>query len=468
MMTSKPEPEEFKPTLNPILRSFWLQPARNRVLYGGRSSSKSWDAAGFAIYLANMCKVKFLCTRQYQNKIEESVYSLLKVQIERFGLEHRFEVLKNKIINRATGSEFLFYGLWRHIDEIKSLEGVDVCWIEEAHNLTAAQWEILEPTVRKEGSQFWIIFNPRLVSDFVYQHFVVNPDSETIVRKINYTENPFLSGTILKVINRLKEKDPEEFKHIYLGEPRSDDDQVVIKRSWIEAAIDAHIKLDIDPTGERVIGYDVADDGQDTNATTRRHGILVEDVDEWKGLEDQLMESCGRVHSSAVRYKAAIVYDSIGVGASCGSKFKELNELELLKKDYVRYYKYNAGSAVLEPDEEYQPNVTNKDFFLNLKAQAWWTVADRLRHTYEAVVKGATPDPEMIISISSECNLLEKLITELSTPRRTFNANGKVQVERKEDMRKRDVKSPNIADSFVSAFAPKDVNEVDYQSLNRW
>ncbi|HCN2070364.1 TPA: phage terminase large subunit, partial [Escherichia coli] len=113
-----------KPTLNPALRSFWTTRARNKVLYGGRSSSKSWDAAGIAIFLSNKYTLRFCCARQIQNKIEESVYTLLKIQIDRFGLRHRFRILNNKIINRVTGSEFVFYGLWRNIEEIKSLEGI--------------------------------------------------------------------------------------------------------------------------------------------------------------------------------------------------------------------------------------------------------------------------------------------------------------------------------------------------------
>ena len=168
----KRKPNPNKATLNPVLREFWLTPARERVLYGGRASSKSWDAAGFAIYLARSYKLRIMCVRQFQNKIEDSVYSLLKDQIERFGLMHEFKILKTKIVHRYTGTEFLFYGLWRHITEIKSTEGVDICWMEEAHALTEAQWEILEPTLRNEDSQFWIIFNPKLVSDFVYKRFV--------------------------------------------------------------------------------------------------------------------------------------------------------------------------------------------------------------------------------------------------------------------------------------------------------
>ena len=163
-LTSTPR-QMTQPTLNPALRDFWTTPARNRVLYGGRSSSKSWDAAGFAIFLASNFKVRFLCARQFQNKIAESVYTLLKIQITRFGLEDDFEITRDSIRHKRTGSEFLFYGLWRHIDEIKSLEGIDVCWIEEAHGLTKEQWEILEPTLRGDASQFWIIFNPKLVTD---------------------------------------------------------------------------------------------------------------------------------------------------------------------------------------------------------------------------------------------------------------------------------------------------------------
>src|SRR5574340_403514 len=122
MPASLPQRSQQTPTLNPVLRDFWLTPARNRILYGGRDSSKSWDAAGFAIFLAQHCCIRVCCARQFQNKIAESVYTLLKIQIERFGLAREFKITDNSIIHRGTGSEFLFYGLWRHIDEIKSLE----------------------------------------------------------------------------------------------------------------------------------------------------------------------------------------------------------------------------------------------------------------------------------------------------------------------------------------------------------
>ena len=122
-------------------------------------------------------------------------------------------------------------------------------WIEEAHNLTKNQWEILEPTIRKEGSEIWLSFNPRLLTDFVYQRFIVNTPPNSVIRLVNYTDNKFISKTMLSAIQAKKDEDYEEYEHIYLGVPRSDDDMAIIKRSWCEAAKDAHIKLDIDMYG---------------------------------------------------------------------------------------------------------------------------------------------------------------------------------------------------------------------------
>lgn len=452
---------ESKPTLNPILRNFWLTPARNKVLYGGRASSKSWDAAGFAIYLAKTYKLRFLCTRQFQNKISESVYALLKIQIERFGFQSLFKITDNSIVCLTTGSEFIFYGLARNIDEIKSLESIDVCWLEEAHLLTRSQWEILEPTVRKEHSQFWIIFNPKLATDFIYQRFVIHTPPNTIVQQINYTDNPFLSSTMRDVIDNARYEDLDEFEHIYLGVPRIDDDQVIIKRSWIEAAVDAHLRLNFEAQGQKLIGFDVADDGGDKNANIFTHGSVVLWGEEWKGREDELLKSCKRTYSNAVNHGSAIRYDSIGVGAAAGSKFDEMNQ-ERTVHQQIKYSKFNAGAAVAFPEREYIQSVgekiKNKDFFSNLKAQTWWMVADRFRNTYDAIHNGTQYEPDELISISSEFpkELIEKLKTELSTPRRDFDNNGRVKVESKKDLAKREIASPNLADAFVMCFAPSD------------
>ncbi len=443
--------ETPKPTLNPALKEFWTKAARNRVLYGGRASSKSWDAAGFATFLADNYKLRILCTRQFQNRISESVYTTLKIQIDRFRLGSRFEVQRDKIINRHTETEFLFYGLWRSIDEIKSLEDIDILWIEEAHSLTEEQWKILEPTIRKAGSQIWVIFNPRLATDFAYKRFVVNPPPNTVVRQINYDENPFLSSTIRAIIEAAKEEDYEEFEHVYLGVPKQDDESVIIKRSWIMAAIDAHKTLNISPEGKKRIGFDVADSGEDKCASVFAHGSIVLWADMWKAAEDELLKSCTRVYHSARERDAAITYDSIGVGASAGAKFGEIN---VALGNSVAYSKFNAGGAVNRPDAIYSSGTKNKDMFSNIKAQAWWLLADRFRNTFNAVRNGHTFKDDELISLSSDLPFLEQLIDELSTPKRDYGNNGRVKVESKKDLAKREVASPNLADAVVMCFAP--------------
>lgn len=426
-------------------------------MYGGRASSKSWDAAGVAIALAQVAKIRVLCTRQFQNKIEESVYTLLKIQIERFGLQNKFRVLDNKIICKSTGSEFMFYGLWRSIDQIKSIESIDIHWAEEAHLLTEAQWEVLEPTIRREGSQHWIIFNPRLANDFVYQRFVINPPPDTVVRKINYDENPFLSSTVLKVIQAAKEEDYDSYMHIYEGVPLDDDDESVIKRSHIMAAIDGHKALGIEITGTKRLGFDVADSGEDACAMIETHGSLTIFTDMWKAKEDELLKSCTRVWTRARDNNARIIYDAIGVGATAGAKFNELNASN---NQRVEHSKFFAGGSVAKPEVQYaRSGIKNKDYFANIKAQAWSLIADRFRNTYNAIRNGEKFDESDMIFIDSSVEYLNQLIDELTAPKKDYDNAGRIKVESKKDLKKRDVSSPNLADAFVMGNLPGEMRK---------
>ncbi len=451
------------PKLNPTLASFWSTEATGRVLYGGRISSKSTDAAGNALLMAKTGRLRFLCARQFQNKIAESVYTLLKLQMDRFGWRDEFDVTDNRIAHRKTGSEFIFYGLARNLQEIKSLEDIDITWIEEAQFLTKDQWDVLEATInRKDGSEVWLVFHPQYATDFAYQRFVVNPPPDYVVRKINFEENPFLSETAKKIIARCRAESEDDYQHIYLGNPKQDAEGVVIKLSWIEAAIDAHLKLGFEPAGRKVMGFDVADDGEDACALIYAHGSVALWCDEWRAREDELLKSCTRAFMAALERRAEIRYDSIGVGASAGAKFDELNQVRD-KHLRIRYEKFNAGAAVERPEEYYvsdrQGSIKNKDFFANLKAQAWWNVADRFRNTYNAINRGEKFKDDEMISIASDIPHLEKLKTELSTPKRDFDRNGRVKVESKQDLAKSTrpggpVPSPNEADAFIMAFAP--------------
>ena len=439
------------PIMNPNLQDFWDTRSRFKILYGGRDSTKSNDTALHSIRLANNIPFRFLCTRMYQNRLEDSVYTLLKKEIERFGFRNEYNVLGNKIINTNTGAEFLFYGLARNIDEIKSIVKIDVLWIEEGHNLTEKMWDTLIPTLRESGSEIWVTFNPNLATDFSYKRLVVNPPKDAVVRMINYDENPFLSDTSKATIAEMKEEDYDKYLHIYKGIPKQDDEDVIIKRTWLDSCIDAHIKLGIEPTGERVTGYDVSDDGKDESAYVNKYGILITKVHQWKAKEDELVKSAKIIRNEAERFKSFVRYDSIGVGAGVGSNIKELNKINEIK---VKYEAFNSGGAVVNKEEEYEAGVKYKDYFSNVKAQAWKEVADRVLKTHNAITKGASYDPNEIISISSECDFLENLLTELSTPRKDYDLAGKFKVESKKNLAKRGVKSPNLADAFVMVFAP--------------
>lgn len=431
--------------LNPNLRDFWRTRKPYKLLKGGRFSSKTQDAGGMAAYLARNYSLKFLCLRQFQARIKDSVYTVVKQKIETAGWRDEFEIGVSTIRHKTTGSEFLFYGIARNIEEIKGTEGVDICWIEEGEGLTEEQWSIIDPTIRKEGAEVWILWNPHLQTDFVQAKLPALLGDDCLIQHINYLDNPFLSDTARQKAERLREADPEAYEHIYLGLPLSNDDAAVIKYSWIEAAVNAHEKLGMDISGARAVGYDVADSGADKNACAIFDGGICLDIDEWAAPEDELNESTRRAWSHV--QNGRLVYDSIGVGAHVGSTLKAM-------KVKGNYFKFNAGGAVVNPEKHYAPKIRNKEKFENLKAQAWQDVADRLRNTYNAVTKGMEFPASELLSISGNIAKLEQLKTELSMPRKRYSKRGLDMVETKDEMAKRGLASPNMADAFIMGACP--------------
>ena len=440
------------PTLNPNLKDFWMTralpdgtPVTMRTLHGGRMSSKSHDAAGMAIARANHHKEVFLCTRMYQNKIEDSVYTLLVDKIAYFGLSHRFKISANTIEHVSNGSVFKFYGIARNIDEIKSFEGATVWWNEESQNLTKKMFTTIRPTImRNPGAEMWFTLNGQLVSDYSWQRLVEAPPKGALVRQINYPENPFLTDSALRDIKDEFDEDYELAEHVYLGIPYADDGQSIIKRSWVNACVDAHIKLDIDMAGATCAGYDVADDGGDRNCVTVFNGAIAVLMDAWKAGEDEIERSALRAHAYSA--DGLLSYDSIGVGAGVGSILKG--------KGYNNYAKFNAAAETCNPSKEYSPKIPNKKKFENLKAQAWRDVADRMRNTFNAVTKGMEYPASEMISISSKIKGLEELKGELCAPRADYSKRGLDIVESKKEVKKRLDKSHDLADSFIMAACP--------------
>ncbi len=192
--------------------------SRYKVMYGGRGSGKSWSVGRLLILKAVEKKRLILCTRELQKSIKQSVHRLIRDQISLMGLDAFFEITDNYIRGK-NGSEFIFIGTKHNPEEIKSTEGIDICWIEEAHNLTEASWDIIDPTIRKDGSEIWVTFNTRFKFDHVYQLFVANtPPPGAWVQKVNHQDNPYFTDVLIDQMEYAKEIDYEKYLHIWEGE----------------------------------------------------------------------------------------------------------------------------------------------------------------------------------------------------------------------------------------------------------
>ncbi len=192
-------------------------PCAYKVMYGGRGGAKSWAAARALLTLALKRKLFILCAREIQKSITESVHKLLADQIGAMGLSSKFEVQSRTIICLTTGSRFVFAGVRNNITAIKSMEAVDVCWIEEAEKVSGNSWSVLLPTIRRDpphgpfelGSEVWVVFNPELDSDFTYKYWVLDPPQPCFRFGLK-GDNPTAE---IKALNEAKPRTVMEMSH---------------------------------------------------------------------------------------------------------------------------------------------------------------------------------------------------------------------------------------------------------------
>lgn len=223
--------------------------ARYKVLYGGRGSAKSWGIARSLLLRSVESVTRILCAREIQRTIADSVHQLLSDQIRLMGLESLFTVTENEIRSNI-GSQFLFAGL-RHQDihKIKSFEGVDICWVEEAQVVTKKSWEVLIPTIRKPDSEIWASFNPELDTDDTYIRFVAHPPKSAIVRKVNYSDNPWFPDVLRREMSELRLCDPDAARNVWDGECRSAVEGAIYAREIVKAHEERRIRpLPYDPS----------------------------------------------------------------------------------------------------------------------------------------------------------------------------------------------------------------------------
>ena len=197
------------------------EPRRYKVMHGGRGGGKSHGVAQVLLETGSRQPLRILCAREIQKSMRDSVHRLLKDYIIKLGLTSFYEVLDNEI-RGANGTLFLFSGLQSHtVDSIKSFEGVDIVWVEEAHGVSKKSWDVLTPTIRKEGSEIWLTLNPDMETDETYQRFIATPSPDTWVAEVNWWDNPWFPEVLNQ--ERLKAKRSmlaDDYAHIWEGKAR--------------------------------------------------------------------------------------------------------------------------------------------------------------------------------------------------------------------------------------------------------
>lgn len=220
-----PIPEKLMPLWDDWWRWF--------VAYGGRGAAKSRSVARVLLCKATQREARWLCAREFQKSVDESVKALLEHELERLRIRHLWVVRDTYLYCPRTNSEFIFEGLHLNVNGIKSLEGLDGAWVEEAEGVTHKSWEVLIPTVRKKGSQIIVTFNTGDEKDETYRRLVLNPPPRSVVVKVNYYHNPWFMETELNDERLyLKRVDPDAYANVWLGLPRKRSASQVLNGKW--------------------------------------------------------------------------------------------------------------------------------------------------------------------------------------------------------------------------------------------
>jgi phage terminase large subunit len=219
------------------------RPSRYKVFWGGRGGAKSWGIARWLLIEGTKRPLQILCVRELQTSIRDSVYKLLRQQIEKLGLETFYDVQAN-VIKGLNGTEFTFEGIRHNTSKIKSYEGADFCWVEEAQALSESSWEVLVPTIRKPGSEIIVTFNPDLETDATAQKFLKACPPNSIIVNINWRDNPWFDETELPAeLQELKARNYDSYLHVWEGQFKKNLEGSVYADEIRDATVQKRIRI---------------------------------------------------------------------------------------------------------------------------------------------------------------------------------------------------------------------------------
>lgn len=399
-------PTKFKPLLT--------EQKRYKLYYGGRAGGKSYAFADCLLLKARSERLFIACVREVQESIKDSVYKLLKDRASYYGFDD-FVFYEDRIENSVTGSKFVFKGLKdQNKQNIKSLEGVNLCWIEEAQSLSKGSWEILDPTIRKPDSEIWISMNREEENDPIWKAVASNPDERTLVVKVNYYDNPFCPEEMKYLAEKCKKESVDDYEHIWLGAPVSQGNTKLISAKDVRRAIEAKM---IKSTSPLVIGVDVARFGDDKTVFCYRRGRYCFKIDSYSGMSTV----------DVANYLMRVIKDKsparifIDVGANGAGVYDIL---------------IDRGQGKIVTGVNFGGKAIYDDRYFNKRAEMWGEANEWLKQ-------------EVDVQIPND----DELFDDLCSVNKKYDSRGRLQLESKEDVKKRIGRSPDKADAFVLTFA---------------
>ena len=466
------------------LEPVFTRPKRFIVIVGGRGSGKSIFAGDYGLLDMKDHGKSFMCIREFQSSISDSVHALLSSEIKRLELPS-FEITERSIKCAKNDAQARFMGLSRNPESVKSAFGFLNWWIEESQFLSDKSLRTLTPTARNKPvaglpgnmvevgddeldlSQVKMLFvgNPASSEDAFSQRFIVPfidalnrdgyyEDDIHLIIKMNWSDNPWYNESGLEQERQfdLVNLPRSTYDWVWEGGFNDSIENALIKAEWFDACIDAHEKLGMKPWGIKKVVHDPSDLGHDPKAICVREGNIITEVIDRDDL-DVNDGSDWAVGMAITENADQYIWDVGGLGLTLK---RDVNTALDGKK--IEVFQFNGQSSVDSPDGIYEPSgasniqqeKTNKEICKNLRAQCYLGIRDRAYRTFKAVTMGQMCDPEMLISFSSKCSNLSGLRSELCRMPIKPNSSGLFELYTKKEMREKfKLKSPNLADCVM-------------------
>lgn len=396
----------------PEWADYLFSPMRYKGAYGGRGSAKSWTFGRAVSILGAQKKQKILCCREIQGSIKDSVHSLLREQIYLMGLNDLYDCGES-FIRGKNGTEFIYKGLRSNYAEIKSTEGVDIAWIEEAQAVSDDSWNTLIPTIRKPDSEIWLSFNPKLRTDATYRRFIINTPENAIIKKINYTENPWFTDELEQERLHCQKTEPKLYANIWEGEPLEEGDMAFFEYQDVSKAMDdKHAYMG----SKLIIGCDPSQGKGDKAAFCYRWGDYVERIESFADMDEM---ACIGYLVQELRNNPRldkVIIDSTGFGNTIVGRLKEQGFHNVVGVNFA--------------EKSQHPDYGNKRAEMYGELRRW--------------LRGDTP-----VRLPDNNSLMEEIIT----IQWKLNSSGETMLEPKDDIRERLGRSPDMADALALCFS---------------